>query len=129
LVIGLNQCCAGIWIFKEPPIPSFLIALKSENRWTFWLFENKISESKNCQLQVILKPERTHGFHERTGNKVAILWTVVICQNWVLLSHSLVLSHFMHCSFLKQQVYAGLVIYFSFRWTINAAYIICVFCA
>jgi hypothetical protein len=28
---------------------------------------------------------------------------------------SIVLSHFMHCSFLKQQVYTGLVIYFSFR--------------
>jgi hypothetical protein len=28
---------------------------------------------------------------------------------------SIVLSHFMHCSFLRQQVYVGLVIYFSFR--------------
>ncbi len=76
LVIGLKQCCAGIWIFKEAPIPSFLIASKSENRWTFWFFENKRSESKNCELQVVLKPERTCGFHERTANKVAISWLV-----------------------------------------------------
>ncbi len=93
LVIGLNQCCAGIWIFKEPPVPRFFDVFKFRESLVLVLWKKKI-RTKESSVAVISKTKKNLWFSWKnwqwSGNFMVgylifqkKLRIVVICQNWV----------------------------------------------